>query len=70
MCAHRLADNEYVVSAQVWEQRLPDLIEAVVCRDDCGRARSVHSAYLAAYGRTSRQTPLVTYSTSGFTNIS
>ena len=53
--------NEYIVSTHDWEAGLPDTIEAVICRDDCASARQVHAAYLEAYGRTSQQTPLVTY---------
>ena len=63
--------NEYVVSAAYWEAHLPSLVQAVMCRDDCGTARTVHSAYLRAYGRTRYETPLVQYDTSrGFFDIS
>ena len=60
--------NEYIVSREHWEAQLPDLIEAVMCRDDCGRARQVHEAFLQAYGRSRWQTPLVFYE-NGFSVI-
>jgi hypothetical protein len=69
---NRLGYNEYVVSAMWWEEHLPHTIEAVVCRDKCGRARQVHSAFLQAYDHTALQTPLLYYhgSDKGFTDIS
>ena len=53
--------NEYIVSAQHWENSLPGIIEAVMCGSDCGKAEEVHRGYLAEYGRTSAQTPLVRF---------
>jgi hypothetical protein len=53
--------NEYIVPRAFWEANLPNIIEAVFCRTDCGRARQVHQAFLDAYGLTDQQTPLLYY---------
>ena len=53
--------NEYIISTAYWEANLPSIIEAVMCRSDCDRARQVHAAYLQAYGLTAEQCPLVYY---------
>ena len=57
--------NEYVISKTVWEARLPGTIEAVVCRDDCGRAKEVHLAFLARYALSADEVPLVYYDGAG-----
>jgi len=56
--------------ATYWESALPDLIEAVMCINECEQARSIHWGYLAAYGRTAAQVPLLHYNGHGFTDIS
>lgn len=62
--------NEFIVSAEYWEAHLPSLIQAILCREDCDRARQVHDGYLAEYGRTAAQTPLVFFDGSAFVDIS
>lgn len=62
--------NEYIVSAEYWEQSLPWLVEAIVCRDDCDRARGVHDGFLAAYGLSASDAPLVYFDEGGFADIS
>ena len=41
--------NEYIVPRAFWEANLPNIIEAVFCRTDCGRARQVHQAFLDGF---------------------
>ena len=62
--------NEYIVSAQYWEGHMPGIIEAIMCvKRDCGQAREVHEGYLAEYGRTSSQTPLVYFDGDTFVRL-
>ena len=61
-----VAYNEFIVSAVYWEAHLPSIIEAFVCRDECGKARRAHAQFLAAFDRTHAQTPLVYYGADGF----
>ena len=63
--------NEYIVPADFWDANLPHIIEAVICRTDCDQARKVHRRFLAAYGLTAAQTPLLYYggSSVGFRSL-
>ena len=60
------------VLAHAWEAALPGLIEAVVYvgRGGASRAREVHEKYLAHYGRTAAQTPLVHFTGHTFEDVS
>lgn len=62
--------NEFIVSAEYWEHALPEIIQAIVCIRECEEARGVHASFLAAYGQTASQTPLLLYGDDGFTDIS
>ena len=64
--------NEVVISSNAWEAALPGLIEAVVYvgRGGASRAREVHEKYLAHYGRTAAQTPLVHFTGHTFEDVS
>ena len=55
--------NEVVVLKQAYESQLPHSIAAVFCVRDatCAEARGVHTRFLAAYGLTSEQVPLLQY---------
>lgn len=61
--------NEFIVAKGHWEARLPEIVQAVVCHDDCERAKEVHDAFLAAYNRTRAQTPLARIGGGGFTEL-
>lgn len=64
--------NEFVVSAQYWESALPGIVEAIMCQTRCDRARVVHQSFLAVYGKTAADVPLLYYEpeAGGFTDIS
>lgn len=62
--------NEVIVSADYWRAHLPHIVQAVVCRDECGRARAVHRQFLRHYGLTAAQTPLLYMRNDGFEDIS
>ena len=53
--------NEYVVSKDIWESNLPGIIDAIVCRDECSKAKGVHLAFLARFGLSAEEIPLVYY---------
>ena len=57
----RLEHNEIIIGAQPWTHALPGLIDAVFVADGSGssEARDTHRRFLAAYGLSDAQVPLV-----------
>ena len=53
--------NEVVVSSKFWDDHLPGIIEAVFFISTEEKARAVHRNFLAAYGKTRHEVPLVQY---------
>ena len=59
--------NEVIVSKAYWLAHLPEIVEAIAYTDEAGYndASRLHSAYLAHYGRTAAQTPLLSFTDDG-----
>ena len=64
--------NELIISDIYWEQDLPRLIYAFVFTADAAeaKAREAHAAFLAYYGQSEAQTPLLRFTGSGFVDVS